>query len=188
MKLRSIGGCSAALAVVVAFAAGGVLAFPGGSQAQGSPYSFVAGSGKVTFPNFPEQGVSTTAQFMISGHDGPGGPSGTIIVRSPVYSIEPAIADVMCVVVNGNDAIVGGKFRQPFTFIGLVTISHIGIIVRDNGSPGQGGPDEIHPVEFIDKVRPPTFSPCISQPVLFPLDEATWSSPRAAARRNSRAT
>jgi hypothetical protein len=158
-------------------AVAGVLALPSGSSAKGSPYELVAGSGKVTFADFPSVGVSTTEQFSISAHDGTHGPSGTIVVNSPLYSINPSVVDVTCIVVDGNEARVGGKFREPFMFLGS-QISHFGIVIRDNGSPGNGPPDEIHPVEFIDRPRPPTFSPCNLPPQvvnnLFPLDEGNY--------------
>jgi len=153
------------------------LSSPTGSSAGGSPYASVTGSGKVTFSDFPTPGVNTTEQFAISAHDGPHGPTGSIVVHSPLYSIDPAVVDVTCILVDGSEARVGGTFQQSFSFLGS-QISHFGVVVRDNGSPGDGGPDEIHPVEFIDKPRPPTFSPCNLPPQvvnnLFPIDRGNY--------------
>jgi hypothetical protein len=167
VRLRIVGAVAAA-AIVAA-----VLALPAGSQTHGSPWAAVAGSGKVTFVGFPAPGVNTTEQFNVSAHDGPNGPSGTIVVHSPLYSVNPGIVDVSCIVVDGHQTRVGGKFRQPFEFLGS-RISHFGIIIRDNGAPG-ASPDEIHPVEFLDKTRPPGFTPCDLPPFsLFPLDSGNY--------------
>jgi hypothetical protein len=163
-----------AIAVAVAAAVGGALALPGSSGARSSAFTSVTGSGKVTFPDFPSAGVNAIEQFAVSAHDGPHGPTGTIVVHSPLYSIDPGIVDVTCIVVNGNDAVVGGTFREPFTFLGS-RISQFGIMIHDNGSPGAGLPDEIHPVEFVDRPRPPSFSPCnLHLPTEFPLDSGNY--------------
>jgi hypothetical protein len=160
-----------------------VLALATGSSAQESPHDSVTGSGKVTFADFPAPGISTTEQFSISAHEGPNGPSGTIIIHSPLYSISPNTVDVTCIADDGNEARVGGKFRQPFMFLGS-QISHFGIVIQDNGSPGNGALDEIHPVEFLDRPRPPTFSPCNLPPQvvnnLFPLDSGNYVLPQAS--------
>jgi hypothetical protein len=39
---------------------------------------------------------------------------------------------------------VGGFFREPFLFNGEL-ISAFGIIIIDNGPPGSGQPDTVHP-------------------------------------------
>ena len=162
-----------ALAVAAAGIAAGVLALPAGSHTHGSQRAAVIGWGKVTFPGFPQPGVNTTEQFIVGAFDGPHGPTGTIVVLSPLYSVNPGIVDVTCIVVDGNQAKVGGKFRKPFEFLGS-QISHFGIIIQDDGPPG-AGPDEIHPVEFLDKPRPPGFTPCNLPPLsLFPLDSGDY--------------
>jgi hypothetical protein len=167
VRLRIVGAIAAAVIVAAA------LALPADSQTHGSPWVAVTGSGKVTFADFPQPGVNTTEQFNVAAHNGPNGPSGTIVVHSPLYSVDPGIVDVTCVVVDGNQTRVGGKFRQPFEFPGS-QISHLGIIIRDNGPPGTSR-DEIHPVEFIDKSRPPGFTPCDIPPLsMFPLDSGNY--------------
>jgi hypothetical protein len=171
---RQAGGRSR---IVGALAAAGIvaaaLALPAGSQTQGSPWAAVTGAGKVTFANFPAPGVNTTEQFSVSAHNGPNGPVGKIVVHSTLYSVNPGIVDVTCIVVDGNQTRVGGKFRKPFEFLGD-RISHLGIIIQDNGPPG-ATPDGIHPVEFLDKPRPPGFTPCdIPSLSLFPLDSGNY--------------
>jgi hypothetical protein len=163
-----IAGAAVAATVI---AAG--LAAPAGSHPEGAGRTAVTGSGKVTFPGFPQPGVNTTEQFGISAHDGPNGVSGTIVVHSPLYSINPGIVDVTCIVVDGDQTRVGGKFREPFEFLGS-RISHFGIIIWDHGPPG-ASPDEVHPVEFLDKPRPPAFTPCNIPPLAsFPLDSGNY--------------
>ena len=167
VRLRIVGAIAAAVIVAAA------LALPADSQTHGSPWVAVTGSGKVTFADFPQPGVNTTEQFNVAAHNGPNGPSGTIVVHSPLYSVDPGIVDVTCVVVDGNQTRVGGKFRKPFEFLGD-RISHLGIIIQDNGPPGATA-DEIHPVEFLDKPRPPGFTPCdIPAISLFPLDSGNY--------------
>jgi hypothetical protein len=148
------------------------------SGAAAPAFTSVSGSGKVTFFDFPEAGVDTTEQFEIAAHDGPHGPTGSIVIHSPLYSTVVGHVDVTCISVSGNDAVVGGTFRAPFTFLGT-TISHFSIAIHDNGPPAAGGePDEIHPVEFVAKPRPPGFSPCNLPPnvlrLLFPLDSGNF--------------
>src|SRR4029077_17455837 len=103
------------------------LALPADSQTHGSPWAAVTASGKGAFANFPQPGGNTTEQFNVAAHNGPNGPSGTIVAHSPLYSVDPGIVDVTCVVVDGTQTRVGGKFRQPFEFLGS-QISHLGII------------------------------------------------------------
>jgi len=167
---RRIAGATVAATVI---AAG--LAAPAGSHPDGAARPAVTGSGKVTFPGFPQPGVNTTEQFEVSAHDGPNGVSGTIVVHSPLYSINPGIVDVTCIVVDGDQTRVGGTFREPFEFLGD-RISHLGITIWDHGPPG-AMPDEIHPVEFLDRPRPPTFTPCTRTPFSsfpFPLDSGNY--------------
>jgi hypothetical protein len=136
------------------------------------PFASVTGNVKLTIPDYPAAGLTTVEQMMISAHDGPNGPSGSIEFRSPQSDAEVAKVDVTCIVVSGNDAWVGGTVREPFNYISRLgdpasRITHFGIQLRDNGPPGQGVPDAVHPVVFVDRVRPPTFTPCnIAQPLL----------------------
>ena len=165
---------SRAFAVVTVVAAGLVAA--GVSSGQGSPYNAVTGAAKVTFPNFPAPGLSTTEQLVISAQDSPNGPNGTIVFRSPLSAVPVATANVTCLVVIGTDAWVGGTFSKPFVYGGqsgfpAATLTHIGVQLRDNGSPGLGVQDAVHPVVFPDRQRPPTFTPCNLDQPLFPVDQ-----------------
>ena len=80
-----------------------------------------------------------------------------------------------CIVVNGNDAVVGGTFREPFTFLGS-RISQVGIMIHDNGSP-RSGPARRDPpgrVRSAGRGRP-SFSPCnLHLPTEFPLDSGNY--------------
>ena len=172
MKSRTV----VALALAVVATAVAALVEPAGSSGQGSPYDSVTGAVKVTFPNFPAAGESTTEQLVISAHDGPNGVTGSIEFRSPLAAVSVATVDVTCLVVIGSDAWVGGKFREPFVYgdqsgFPASTLTHLGVQLRDNGSPGLGIPDGVHPVVFLDKPRPPTFSPCNLDQPLFPVDQ-----------------
>ena len=105
-------------------------------------------------------GEFTPEQFDVSAHDGPHGPHGTIVFHSPLSADDPARADVTCLVVDGNMAKVGGFFREPFLYNGEL-ISAFGIIIVDNGSPGSGQPDTVHPVVFLERLHPkPPNRPC----------------------------
>jgi hypothetical protein len=163
-----------ALAAVAVAVVG--LVTPGGSGAQGSPYDAVSGAVKVTFPDFPGLGESTTEQLVLSAADGPGGVRGSIEFRSPLSHVHLAKADVTCMRVDGADAYVGGTFRQPFVYGGqsgfpASRIVYFVVQIRDNGASGVGVPDEVHPVVFDDRPRPPTFSPCnIPELAWFPIE------------------
>jgi hypothetical protein len=93
-----------------------------------------------------------------------------------------AVADVTCLVVIGNDAWVGGKLRETFVYGGqgsfpANTITHFSIRIRDNGPPAQGVQDAVHPVVFLERDRPPTFSPCNIgdfNNVLFPVSHGDF--------------
>jgi hypothetical protein len=164
-------GLLAVVAVVVA-----ALAAPGGSSGQGSPDSSVTGAIKVTFQNFPAPGLSTTEHIAISAHDGPNGPRGSIVFQSPLAAIPVATVTVTCLVVSGNEAWVGGTFKEPFAYtVSLgsppARIVHFGVQLLDHGPPGSRTPDEVHPVVFDDRPRPPTFSPCNFDLPLFPVDQ-----------------
>jgi len=140
-----------------------------GAAGADSPYEFVAGSAQLVIPNYPTAGATTTEQFAVSGHNGPNGPSGVIVMHSPLIPEGVAIADVTCVEIVGNRAVVGGSFRQPFTYLGE-TINQFAMIIEDNG-PGN---DLIHPVVFRAIPRPPGFQPCGIQQPLLPIDTGNY--------------
>ena len=149
---------------VVAVAAVGLVA-PGGSSGKGSDYNSVHGSVIVPLTDFPDPGDVTNEQIAISAKDGPDGPQGVIEFRSPLSSVPVAVADVTCLVVIGIDAWVGGKLRQTIVYGGqgsfpANTITHFSVRIRDNGPPSNGVRDAVHPVVFLQRDRPPTFSPC----------------------------
>jgi hypothetical protein len=158
--------------VVAVIVATLVALFAAVGTSEAPPFASVTGSVKLTIPDYPAAGLTTVEQMMISAHDGPNGPSGSIEFRSPQSDTEVAKVDVTCIVVSGNDAWVGGTVREPFNYVSRLgdppaRITHFGIQLRDNGPPGQGVPDAVHPVVFVDRVRPPTFTPCnIDQPLL----------------------
>ena len=144
--------------VGLAIAAACLLVTPAGSGVANSPYNSVTGSGKLMVPYPP--GEFTPEQFDVSAHDGPHGPHGTIVFHSPLSADNPARADVTCLVVDGNMAKIGGFFREPFLYNGEL-ISAFGIIIVDNGSPGSGQPDTVHPVVFLERLHPkPPNRPC----------------------------
>jgi len=149
-----------------------VTLFAAVGTSEAPPFASVTGSVKLTIPDYPGPGLTTVEQMMVSAHDGPSGPSGSIEFRSPQSDAEVAKVDVTCIVVSGNEAWVGGTVREPFNYVSRLgdppaRITHFGIQLRDGGPPGQGVPDAVHPVVFVDRVRPPTFTPCnIDQPLL----------------------
>jgi hypothetical protein len=56
--------------------------------------------------------------------------------------------------VDGNIATAGGELTPPITYLGL-RIRHLNLTVRDNGSK-----DLATRISWIDRERPPDFSPC----------------------------
>lgn len=172
------------LAVAVSAVVGLVSA--GTSGGQGTPYDSVSGAVKVTFPNFPP-GQSTTEQLVVTAQDGPEGVHGSIEFRSPLDQVGVRKADVTCIRLVGNEALVGGTFRDPFIYGGqpgfpASRLLYIVVQLRDNGSPGQGAPDEVHPVVFDDRPRQPNFSPCNIPPqVWYPVDQGNFVVREAAS-------
>jgi hypothetical protein len=157
-----------ALALGLAISAAAGLTAPSAS----SPYDSVTGAVKLIIPNYPAAGVSTTEQMMVSAHSGPDGVSGSIEFRSPQADVPVAKVVVTCLVVSGNEAVVGGPVVNPFNYVTRTgdpadRILYFSIRIQDNGEPGHGVPDGVHPVIFIDRPRPPGFQPCgITQPYL----------------------
>ena len=186
MRLRFL----LALALAVVGVAGAALVAPDGSSGRGMPYNSVFGAVNVPLTDFPDPGDVTNEQILVFAQDGPTGPRGWIVFRSPLSAIPVAVADVTCLVVIGNDAWVGGKLRQPFVYGGqgsfpANTITHFSVRIRDNGPPVNGARDAVHPVVFRDVPRPPAFSPCNIgdfNNVLFPVSHGDFVV--AAASQN----
>jgi hypothetical protein len=142
------------------------------------PKDSVVGSGKLTFADVPEPGVSTTEQQIVSAHSGPSGedPSGMLKFHSPFLESNQAQAEVTCLVVSGDTAIVGGRFPEPVIYFGLA-YRFFAVVIRDNG-PRATGPDQATGVVFRDRERPPGFSPCDPVPpfsVLFPVEQGDYT-------------
>ena len=57
-------------------------------------------------------------------------------------------------VVNGNHAVAGATYEEPIDYLGL-KIKHVSLIVTDTGNE-----DTATGFSFIDRPRPPGFSPC----------------------------
>jgi hypothetical protein len=164
MQAKSaLGLCLAGIvAVAAAFASTGHASGPGGDH--------LTGSGKVAFVDFPSPGVMTVEQIIVSAHSGPAGedPHGQITVHSPLLA-EKAKADVTCLRVTGSHAVAGGEFSPPIQYLGL-TIRHVNLVVQDNGSD-----DRATGVSFIDRPRPPGFSPCdIAPPPIFEVVQGNY--------------
>jgi hypothetical protein len=65
-----------------------------------------------------------------------------------------ASVTVTCLDVDGNVATAGGELTPPITYLGL-RIRHLNLSVQDNG------PNDLATgISWIDRERPPDFSPC----------------------------
>jgi hypothetical protein len=143
------------LAVAATIGAAVALGEPG--DPQGPQNDHLTGSGKIAFVDFPSPGDVTVEQIIVSAHSGPAGenPHGQITAHSPLLEEgEKAKAEVSCLRVVGTRAIAGGEFPEPVRY-GGVMIRHVNLIVQDNGSD-----DMATSLAFIDRPRPPGFSPC----------------------------
>jgi hypothetical protein len=179
MQARRFGvaAVTAAIAVIVAVfaalghaSAGGATSAAAQYQYQGPPQDGVTGSGKVT-----SDGV--TEQFIVSAHSGPSGedPDGQITFSSPLLAVPEAKADVICMIASGNHVQVGGLFREAPVAYGDFTLRWIEVIIDDNGSPGQGT-DTMNSFVFLDRPRPPGFSPCnFLAPTDFAVDPGNYT-------------
>jgi hypothetical protein len=158
----------------------GTMASTAGAAA---PQDSVVGSGKLTFADVPEPGLSTTEQQIVNAHSGPSGEdsSGMLTFHSPLLESNQAQAEVQCLVVSGDTAIVGGRFPEPVLYGGLAW-RHLVFVIRDNG-PRSAGPDQATGFIFIDRERPPGFLPCNSVPppasfpveALFPVEQGDYT-------------
>jgi hypothetical protein len=164
-RLLFIGALAAAVIAAVAvlgvlgFAStGGAGAAPAQYQYAGPPQDIVTGSGKITGPG--PDGSIVTEQFIVSAHSGPNGedPDGQITFHSPLLESNQAKADVTCMVVSGNHAQVGAMYPESIGYAGF-HLKWIEVIIDDNGSPGQAD-DTMNVFVFLDRPRPPGFSPC----------------------------
>jgi hypothetical protein len=164
-RVRRAAGATAAaafplacIALALADAAGSPAA--GQHQYGGPAVTLVAGSGRITFADFPGPGETTVEQFDVSAHRGAGDVPvrGTVVFHSPLVD-RPQKLEVTCLVVTGDTALVGGEFREPFQY-GPVRIRWGNIAIRDNGPPGRGPGDLADGVFFIDRPREPGFTPC----------------------------
>jgi len=143
-----------ALALGVAF----IPAISSGSA--GGPYDSVTGSGyrgNVANPTTP------ISHFAVSAHDGPGGVSGTYSTMA-ANALLNFRADVTCLYVNGNQAVVGGVVTSGGAPGQVGTGFAVGFI--DNPSPT---PDS---VTFSDVTIPPTVD-CFAEAILFTLPTFT---------------
>jgi hypothetical protein len=171
---------SVVLLLLAAVAATTALALAPPSSADESPsQDIVAGSGKVTFPDFPTPGESTTEQFIVSAHSGALGedPHGQMTFHSPLLVSQQAKAEVTCMTVTSNRARIGGIYEEPViyapsTFDG--PFRWFELIVEDNGPPG-GASDRLTALIFFDN-RPPDFNPCdVDSPELFQVVEGNFT-------------
>lgn len=152
-----------ALTLATFVAAAGLAAVA--AQGAGSPYDSAVGAGKgvtVFGGDFP-------FQFTLSAHDGPQGPTGSFTVHDP--DLGNFTADVQCIQVIGNRAVVAGPLREPVEESGF-TFLYAKLDVEDNGEPSGATPDRAAPVLLF----PPSFERVCSgtaplSTFLFPLDQ-----------------
>jgi hypothetical protein len=171
-RKRAVGAAIGAVVVAVAVVAalghastGGAAAAAAQYQYQGPPQDLVAGSGKAT-----SEGI--TEQFIVSARSGPSGedPDGQITFLSPSLKVPQVKADVTCMIVAGSHAQVGGVFREPVGY-GDFTLKWIEVIIDDNGSS-----DTMNAFVFLDRPRPPGFSPCnFLAPTDFAVDPGNYT-------------
>jgi hypothetical protein len=164
----ALGVVAAAVAIAAALghaSTGGAAAAAAQYQYQGPPQDAVAGSGKAT-----SEGI--TEQFIVSAHSGPSGedPDGQISFMSPLLKVPVVKADVTCMIVAGSHAQVGGIFSEPVGY-GDFTLKWIEVIIDDNGST-----DTLNAFVFLDRPRPPGFSPCnFLAPTDFAVDPGNYT-------------
>ena len=97
--MKRLAACFLALSI-------GAVVVPGVSiGSSGGPYDSVSGSGwrgTVAHPTAP------VTHLAVSAHDGPQGVSGTFVSINPANALLNFDGDVTCLLVSGNQAIVGG--------------------------------------------------------------------------------
>ena len=76
--------------------------------------------------------------FTVSAHSGPAGEDAQGELHFRVGAFADATADVTCLRVTGNRAIVAGKVRQGTTLV--PGYDYLYLIVQDNGEPIGGEP------------------------------------------------
>jgi hypothetical protein len=151
MKLRliSIVGVLAALAVLPAFA---------GASA-GGPYDSVNGAGwrgSVVNP------AAAIRHFEVSARNGPHGVSGQFSETQEGAALATFRGDVLCLVVTGNQAIVGGVITSSPEPTNVGTGFAIGFI--DNGSQT---PDTVTLTDIGLTPPPQTEADCLAESFLF---------------------
>lgn len=154
----------ATLFVLVACAALGA----GVAGATGLQRDVVIGAFRVTFPNYPAPGQSTSEVFAVAASSGPNGqdPKGLLTFASPLLADRIVFANVTCMVVNGKNARVGGMFRKPVTYAGLA-FRWFELLVDDKDPAA----DTMSAVAYVDAPQPPGFTPCAqSPPTVFSFD------------------
>ena len=151
--------------VVAVFAAGLILptAFVGVAGAShsageggGPPNDFVVGAGHHSVPD---------TQFTLSAHSGPSGedPKGQVsfkIEGGPRFT-----ADVTCVLIQDNQAIVTAVIRKPDSAAGQVIVMH----AVDNGNPNDGSPPDLLRFSFAGAIVESPQNPGCFLPVLPPV-------------------
>jgi hypothetical protein len=130
-------------ALAVATALGTVFGVAGTSDAAGAtPNDSVVGAG-TTLGN---PGFVDYLHFTVSVQSGPNGenPDGNIVYRFLDDSSDPGgkprSADIVCLRVEGNAAVVIAEWKKGDRPFGDA-YPYLALVVRDNGSPGSGGMD-----------------------------------------------
>lgn len=138
----------------------------GSASGSGAPGS-VVGSGDF----LPSDGVPR--HFTINAISGPNGVSGQITVRVETTPAGTIIADVTCLHVEGNRAVVGSVITFSSTNPAAVGARVMHAFV-DNGVPGGPTPDQRSAPQFPGG-GPPTQADCVNAfptafTILFPID------------------
>lgn len=121
----------------------------------GPPNDFVVGGGHHGLPD---------TQFTVSARSGPSGedPKGQLSFKpedGPRF-----LADVTCVIIEGNEAIVTAVIKRPASNAGDVLVMH----AVDNGNPSESTPDLLR-FSFVPFIRESPANPGCFLPVLPPV-------------------
>lgn len=155
MKRLVVALLTAGLVLPTAFAA---LASASHSPGEGGgpPNDFVVGGGHHSVP---------ATQFTLSAHSGPSGedPKGQVSFKIDEGSRHTA--DVTCVIIQGNEAIVTAVIRKPASAAGQVIVMH----AVDNGNPNEGSPPDLLRFSFAGAIFESPDNPGCFLPVLPPV-------------------